>query len=214
MGYIYKITNDINDKIYIGKTEFNIEKRFQEHIKDSEKLYKNRPLYNAMNKYGIEHFKIELIEETNNTEEREKYWISYYNSYSNGYNATLGGDGKVLINYDFIVEQFIKGLNIYEISKETGHDVGQISKILKLKGISSEQIKEQGHRKQEKQVFQRNKKTNEITQIFQSVAQAAQWIKNNGYSKDTISGISSHICQCCNNIRKSAYTFNWSYIGD
>ena len=73
MGYIYKITNDINDKIYIGKTEFNIEKRFQEHIKDSEKLYKNRPLYNAMNKYGIEHFKIELIEETNNTEEREKY---------------------------------------------------------------------------------------------------------------------------------------------
>ena len=91
MGYIYKIVNDINNKIYIGKTEFNIQKRFEEHIRDSQKEHKNRPLYNAMNKYGIQHFKIELIEECNNLEEREKYWISFYDSYKNGYNATLGG---------------------------------------------------------------------------------------------------------------------------
>lgn len=47
-----------------------------------------------MNKYGPEHFHIELIEETDNPEERERYWIQYYGSYHNGYNATLGGDGK------------------------------------------------------------------------------------------------------------------------
>lgn len=47
-----------------------------------------------MNKYGSEHFHIKLIEETNNPEERERYWIQYYDSYHNGYNATLGGDGK------------------------------------------------------------------------------------------------------------------------
>lgn len=73
MGYIYKIVNDINNKIYIGKTEFNIEKRFKEHCQDSKKGYENRPLYKAMNKYGIEHFSIEKIEECNNLEEREKY---------------------------------------------------------------------------------------------------------------------------------------------
>lgn len=37
MAYIYQITNDINQKIYIGKTEFSIEKRFKEHCKDAFK---------------------------------------------------------------------------------------------------------------------------------------------------------------------------------
>ena len=37
MSYIYKIYNDINDKIYIGKTNYLLEKRFQEHIRDSKK---------------------------------------------------------------------------------------------------------------------------------------------------------------------------------
>ena len=107
MGYIYKITNDINDKVYIGKTEFDIEKRFQEHCRDALKdRNEKRPLYNAMNKYGIEHFKIEEIEQCNDIENREKYWIEYYDSYNNGYNATLGGDGKTLINYDLVVEKF------------------------------------------------------------------------------------------------------------
>ena len=75
MGYIYKIVNDINNKIYIGKTEYSIEKRFQEHINDSKKKYKNRPLYDAINKYGIKHFKIEQIEECQNQDlnKREKY---------------------------------------------------------------------------------------------------------------------------------------------
>lgn len=49
MAYIYKITNDINDKVYIGKTEFAIEKRFKEHCQDALKAKSdNRPLYSAM----------------------------------------------------------------------------------------------------------------------------------------------------------------------
>ena len=96
---IYIITNDINDKVYVGKTMHSIEKRFKEHCKDSKKeRNEKRPLYNAMNKYGIKHFKISLLEEcdSENAEEREIYWIEYYNSYKNGYNATKGGDGKTL----------------------------------------------------------------------------------------------------------------------
>ena len=49
-----------------------------------------------MNKYGIEHFHIEEIEECddNIVNEREVYWIKFYNSYHNGYNATYGGEGR------------------------------------------------------------------------------------------------------------------------
>ena len=63
MGFIYKVTNDINEKIYVGQTAFSIEERWSEHLKDRlQQKSKNRPLYNAMNKYGIEHFKIEQID--------------------------------------------------------------------------------------------------------------------------------------------------------
>ena len=76
MAYIYQIINDINQKVYIGKTEFSIEERFKEHCRDAFKdRNENRPLYAAMRKYGIEHFHIELIEETQEPEEREIYWI-------------------------------------------------------------------------------------------------------------------------------------------
>lgn len=48
-----------------------------------------------MKKYGTEHFHVELVEETDSPEEREQYWIRFYNCYgSTGYNATMGGDSK------------------------------------------------------------------------------------------------------------------------
>jgi group I intron endonuclease len=56
MGFIYKITNNINQKSYIGKTERNISVRYKEHIR--HKNYLDLPLYRAFNKYGIENFSI------------------------------------------------------------------------------------------------------------------------------------------------------------
>jgi hypothetical protein len=54
-----------------------------------------------MKKYGKEHFFIELIEECpiEKLNEREQYWIAKKDTYHNGYNATIGGDGKRLIDY-------------------------------------------------------------------------------------------------------------------
>lgn len=92
MNYIYKITNIINGKLYIGKTGKTIEERFQDHKRASKAPYVNRPLYDAMNKYGYEYFIIEEVECCKNDKEasiREMYWIAYYDTYRNGYNATL-----------------------------------------------------------------------------------------------------------------------------
>ena len=213
MGYIYKIINDINDKVYIGKTEFSIEKRFKEHCRDSLKGYENRPLYKAMNKYGIEHFSIEKIEECDNLEEREIYWIKNYNSFYDGYNATLGGDGKSYIDYNIIIDLFLQGLNITEIANKTGHDKGYISHILKEKGnISQSDINKQSVKAQERQVVMLDKKTKQEIKKFKSVAEACQYCIDNHLSKDTIKGISAHISQCCNGIRKTAYQHCWLYL--
>ena len=73
MALIYKITNTINNKVYIGQTSFSLDKRLKEHIQDAKKHLLNRPLYSAFNKYGVENFQIELIEETDQPNEREQY---------------------------------------------------------------------------------------------------------------------------------------------
>jgi group I intron endonuclease len=96
MTNIYKITNLINNKVYIGKTVRKLEVRFKGHLKAAESKI-NRYLCDAVNHYGKENFKIELIEqcERENENEREKYWIKTLNSNNKkfGYNMTEGGDG-------------------------------------------------------------------------------------------------------------------------
>lgn len=98
MGIIYKITNTQNGKNYIGKTSRNLRVRWYEHKQEARLGNSNIPLYNAMNKYGMDNFKICVLEDNIPTEqlnEREKYYISLYQSRSHekGYNVTIGGDG-------------------------------------------------------------------------------------------------------------------------
>lgn len=147
-GYIYKIYNDINNKLYIGQTVQTLGIRFTNH-KMASKLEKTK-LYNAFNKYGIENFHITLIEEVedyNLLNEREKYWINYYDSYNNGYNSTLGGDGVHLIDYNKIYEKWQEGKSRKEISDEFDITGPVVSKILNNFGISSEEIQERGYDK-------------------------------------------------------------------
>jgi group I intron endonuclease len=117
MPYIYKIINNINGKLYIGKTSSSIEERFKGHISDSKKLRpEKRPLYDAMRKYGYENFTIEEIEQVENDEiacKREIYWIDKLRTYigfrdCNGYNATLGGDSRRLYDYSEIANKYLE----------------------------------------------------------------------------------------------------------
>lgn len=69
MSYIYCITNHVNGKKYIGKTTSSVSKRWKEHCRDYKKeRCKDRPLYRAMNKYGIDSFSIEMLEECSSKE--------------------------------------------------------------------------------------------------------------------------------------------------
>ena len=97
MALIYKITNKYTGTSYIGKTIRTIEVRLQEHHRDCQKYENsNIPLYNAIQKYGWDSFDIEIIEKDIPDiliDEKEQFYIAYYNTYNNGYNATKGGDG-------------------------------------------------------------------------------------------------------------------------
>lgn len=117
MGYIYKISNSINDKVYIGQTIQLISERWKVHLFRAKNGHKTH-LYSAMRKYGIENFTIEELEQVDNKEldDRERYWIKYYNSYYNGYNSTLGGqDSKSLYPVKAIKEMILAGASNQEI---------------------------------------------------------------------------------------------------
>lgn len=86
--WIYKITNSINGKIYIGQS-IHPKKRFVQHCSDE----KQSSIHNAIKKYGKENFIFEIIEgPIENYNEREQYWINFYDSYNCGYNNTVGGE--------------------------------------------------------------------------------------------------------------------------
>ncbi len=95
MGCIYKITNCINQKLYVGLTLSDAETRFKKHI---SMIYSNgcSALYGAIKKYGIESFIVETICLSNDKKELmnlEKHYISELNTVSpNGYNLTTGGE--------------------------------------------------------------------------------------------------------------------------
>ena len=94
-GKIYKITNKENGLIYIGCTINSLKKRFSEHLYRCFKTDYKSKLYNSMKKYGQENFTIELIEECdlNIIYETEKKYVEQYDSYNNGLNSTIGGEG-------------------------------------------------------------------------------------------------------------------------
>lgn len=95
---IYKHTNKLTGKSYIGQTKYSIKHRLQEHYRDAKASSNSRnltrPFHLALLKYKKDDWVSEVLEET--TKEmaptQEKYWIKHYNTYVNGYNATIGGD--------------------------------------------------------------------------------------------------------------------------
>lgn len=206
MPYIYKITNEVNNKIYIGKTLLTPEQRFKEHILDSKRnSEEQRPLYSAMNKYGIEKFHISTIEECDpdHLNEREKYWIEYFGSFKNGYNATVGGDGRPYLDYDLIYNTYIKIKSIKETAKIIGCSQSSVSKVLSIYKISKEDRKKNGYILKSKSVIMIDKTSNQIIKVFPSIEEACQYLQKRH---------SGHIAAVCNKKRKTAYGYKWEYL--
>lgn len=92
MGQIYKITNILNGLVYIGQTKYKAIDRYNAHMN----TYKNTKFYNSIHKYGQENFKLEILEDNvpnDKLDELEIHYIALYDSYYNGYNETIGGNG-------------------------------------------------------------------------------------------------------------------------
>lgn len=99
---VYKITNKINGKIYIGITKGSLDKRWRSHVGSAFKNSGNNHFHNAIRKYGEDNFVVEQIDSAINYDElkeKEKFYIKKFNSIDEGYNSTHGGDSNPMFYY-------------------------------------------------------------------------------------------------------------------
>lgn len=208
MAFIYVITNKINGKQYVGKTTHNsIQKRFQEHIRDSRKSRcEKRPLYSAINKYGVENFTIEQLEECSidELEDREIYWIDKLDTYHNGYNATHGGDGKILYNYKEIADKYLELQCIAHTAKFFGCDVDTVKTACTSYGVRILSYAENAKKLFGKAIVMLDKDTEEILQYFSTITDAEKFIGKVRAKQ--------HIREVALGKRKTAYGYKWRYV--
>ena len=213
MAYIYKVTNKLNGKIYIGKTLSSIEARWKQHCRDSKKESKEkRPLYTAIRKYGEENFSVEQVEECSDSmvNERETYWIEWYGSFKYGYNATLGGDGKHYLDYDLICEVYNQTQNMKETAQICGCHPDSVNNILmerKIQKTTTQEI----IRKRDSKMINQYDLADSYLRTFLSLNDAARYLKEMNLANGAEQGIASHIRDVALGRRKSAYKFHWKF---
>jgi hypothetical protein len=198
---IYKITNNINNKVYIGQTIRDLETRLKEHRRK-----KHCMMYKAFNKYGYENFTAEVIDTADTIEElneKEMYWISYYDSTNKdkGYNLCEGGgntkgyhhteESKTKMSQNtkkkFGADNHFYGMHHTEetrdkmrqswiIRKESGEQLPQCRRVVNL----------------------------DTGEVFSSVSEACE--------KYNLSV--THVCRVCRGKRKRTGGYRWAYYDD
>ncbi len=181
---IYKITNILNNKCYIGQTVKTGEERWKEHKAHafgSHPNDQNKTLYKAIRKYGIENFTFEVIQDNIETfqqlDKAEIYWIDYYNSFIKGYNETFGGQQhhKILPNKE-IIDDYYKTKSARKTALNFGIDHSTVDNILNQNNIPRFSFRQAAGQKIsiQKETFYKE---------FDSVKDCAEWFVKNKICK-------------------------------
>lgn len=202
---IYKITNQVNGKVYIGQS-VNIKRRWIEH-KSNANIGKKSALYDDIRKFGFEKFTLDIIEECEKEElnEREIYWIAFYSSNNPevGYNKNKGGNGEIY-DYEKIYLKWKEGKTCKEIEKELQCNSETITRALRYYGITE---KENKSRIMNKNAFVALSEDGKPLKVFYGMkAISLYFTGKEGYADDlTYRKIPKH---------HSLFGFYWDYLTD
>ena len=206
IGNLYLIRNSVNTKVYIGKTYDTIEARFKSHIRDSKRFI-DRPLYKAINKYGHEKFSIEHLGsyQEGDLEAAEIEEIAKFDSYNNGYNATLGGDGKryLQVSDDEIIEIYKSYSNLNQTAATLNIHAKTVKTVLLANSIPIVKT----------QVLLRRKPVRllEIEEQFDSAEECAKFLIDSEISNASLTRTIIGIQRVCQGIRKSYKGLKFEY---
>lgn len=200
---IYIIYNNFDNQVYIGKTSRSIEERWKEHLRDYKK-FPSRKLYNAFLNNGIENFFIEELK-INATETDESSLIKEFDSYYNGYNSTLGGEGSPL--YDIDVKEAYSLYNKTEklslVAEYFGVDRTTLSNLFKRHNKPI--VLRRSYQK--KQVISKK-----LGKTFNSLTECCEYLVANGVSTVNLKSTISSVTKVCNGHRKSYKGYDFKYL--
>ena len=224
MAYIYLMTNQINNKQYVGKTVCkNLSRRICNHFSSARNKYDkdyNCPLHRAIRKYGEQNFTVEVLEKCSEKEscQKEIEWIDELGTYKNGYNATRGGDGSVCYNYEEIAQLYLKTLNMTETSKILGCDIGTVRRALADKQIAPLSDGEVSKNKTSFPIESYNLMNGQTIKQYSSQIEAAKDLHAQGIAKfditnrSSLTGTSNRLGQVARGKRKQSYGLGWRYV--
>ena len=218
---IYKIENQINHKVYIGQS-IEIERRFEKH-KNAYLHNQKWLIYKAFAKYGLQNFSFDIIEECDRDklDEREIYWIAFYDSYNNGYNMTIGGADRVIGANDKEVKQYntqgeyiTSFISAHEAERQTGISFTNICKCCRgerkhaggyIWRYNNSEIPVNPitiNTVRFTKVLQIDKNTNEIIAEFNSMSEAARQV---------LSANKTGIGKCCKGLQGTCGGYKWRF---
>ena len=188
-------------KKYIGITGRSLDDRAGKngynYIKDGYTFGK------AIQKYGWENFTREILEDNLSEKDAkflEVYYISFFNSYKNGYNDTRGGDGCQKADYDLIINLWNEGKTIKEIRENTGYGKPALKAAFDAAGINGiDRIKRQAGKYHIKTIYRYDLDGKYINE-YNSISEAE---KENGSH--------TNIVACLKGRRNTAGGYRWSY---
>ena len=208
MGYIYCITNTETNKVYIGKSIRAPKSRIEEHFRDWELLNNDTKLTRAILKYDKSVWVWKILEECDDNilSEREKHWISVYDSYKNGYNSTLGGDGnqRYIFNKEDIYTKYKEGISVKDIASEYGCHYHYIHEILQELGVDTSDMKD---KPKPIACFDRY---NNLIDIFNTKQEIQDYITQYGYG-NSLGNVAHFVKQACET-GKLTYKRYWKLI--
>lgn len=226
---IYKFTNKVNGKIYIGQSVDVVHRKYS-HFHEAfkkERLSYNSYFHKAIRKYGKENFTFEIIERCDRSElnVKEIYWIDYYKSFKEeyGYNISLGGHyakhlQKPVYQIDIKTKQVVNEYpSLKEASLSVNGYIGALSQVCTGKLTSAYDyiwcFKENyrdgmyenyKRKKQYREIYAIDKITHKIVKKYSSIVEAEK----------EVNGKTSVIIQVCNGDRKSCYGYIWCYADE
>ena len=204
---VYVIYNDINDAKYVGCTTKSIEDRFNTHVIDSKRVKcKHRPLYVDMNKFGLEHFFIDKLEDVDESDMfvREEFWIKKLDSYYNGYNMSLGGKSRKTLDYGEIITLYKDTTySQKEIALSCGCSADSVRKVISSQFDVTDW-------KDRNTVGVR---CVDLDIYFKSIADASRFVIENKISSSSkIENVRIAISRVLRKERKSAFGFRWERV--
>lgn len=227
MGYIYKITNKINGKSYIGQTRTSLQERMNKHYSDARCEKGVTGIDAAIKKYGQQNFDVDIICECSNSEldELETYFIQKYDTYNspNGYNLTQGGQNgwrEPGLNLDEteVIKKYQELKQINKTAEYFNCCDKVISRILHKNNITIYKLGKVENILGKGQPFKTGDGVKpvriiELDKTFNSMKDCAQWLIDNKYSKaSSMEMARKSLSRCLTGERKTYCKLHFEYL--